>query len=452
MASVSSGKGGKRRILFLMDGVRKTIYLGKFPKDDARVIARYVQALVNARIGGVTPASDVVAWLSGIGVSLRVKLVRVGVLDSLPDKEKELAEKPLTLGEQLENYFARRKDVKQGTFLNWGHTRRCLLQFFGYERLLSSITVGDAEDWQRWLRTGDARKNRYDQKMDNDGLSPATVGKRTQNAIQFFQDAVKRELLVKNPFIGLKCIQQANKQRQFFVTREMAAKVLEILPDNEWRLIFALSRFAGLRCPSETLSLRWEDINWAESRMLVRVPKLERIAGKETRLIPIFPEVRPYLDTAWSEASPGAVHVIQRYRTKNANLRTQLLRFLTFAGLPTWPKPFTNLRASMSTDLVKKFPPHVEAEWVGHSEKIAKEHYLQVTNADFAKALDTEGSATHNTTQQGDELDRTGMQANLKYAGIHQKSGVFQGGAAPCNGMQSSLMGGIGFEPMTSTV
>ena len=42
----------------------------------------------------------------------------------------------------------------------------------------------------------------------------------------------------------------------------------------------------GLSCPSETLSLRWKDINWAEGKMLVRVPKLERITGEETRLVP----------------------------------------------------------------------------------------------------------------------------------------------------------------------
>ena len=55
---------------------------------------------------------------------------------------------------------------------------------------------------------------------------------------------------------------QANKAREFFVTHEMPTKVLEACPDAEWRLLFALSRFAGLRCPSEHLALRWADINW----------------------------------------------------------------------------------------------------------------------------------------------------------------------------------------------
>ena len=33
------------------------------------------------------------------------------------------------------------------------------------------------------------------------------------------------------------------------MTRELAEKVLAACPDAEWRLIFALSRYAGLRCP-----------------------------------------------------------------------------------------------------------------------------------------------------------------------------------------------------------
>jgi hypothetical protein len=36
-------------------------------------------------------------------------------------------------------------------------------------------------------------------------------------------------------------------------------KVLEACPNAEWRLIFALSRFGGLRCPSEHLVLTWAD-------------------------------------------------------------------------------------------------------------------------------------------------------------------------------------------------
>ena len=47
------------------------------------------------------------------------------------------------------------------------------------------------------------------------------------------------------------------------------AKVIEACPDTQWKVIFALARYGGLRTPSETLALRWEDINWEQGRMLV---------------------------------------------------------------------------------------------------------------------------------------------------------------------------------------
>ena len=47
------------------------------------------------------------------------------------------------------------------------------------------------------------------------------------------------------------------------VARSVATKVSEACPDADWQLIFALARFAGLRCPTEALGLRWSDVDWA---------------------------------------------------------------------------------------------------------------------------------------------------------------------------------------------
>jgi hypothetical protein len=65
----------------------------------------------------------------------------------------------------------------------------------------------------------------------------------------------------------------ANPERLCFVSREESQKVLDACPDAEWRLLFALSRYGGLRCPSEHLALRWGDVDWERSRFTVRSPK-----------------------------------------------------------------------------------------------------------------------------------------------------------------------------------
>ena len=69
--------------------------------------------------------------------------------------------------------------------------------------------------------------------------------------------------------------------------------------------------------------------------------------------MPLFPELRPYLEEAWELAAPGAAHVITRWRDSEKNLRTGLLRILRRAGLKPWPRLYQNLRSSRETELAE---------------------------------------------------------------------------------------------------
>jgi integrase len=200
---------------------------------------------------------------------------------------------------------------------------------------------------------------------------------------------------VENPFAEMKGdVVQANRTRDRFVTREDAAKVLEACPDSQWSLLFALSRYGGLRCPSEHLALRWADVDWNLNRLTIHSPNTERHGAEHaTRIFPIFPELRLYLEDVWElakdevlamdPAERAKARVITRYRGANANLRTQFERIIKRAGLKPWPRLFQNLRATRATELVAEHPAHVAAAWMGHSQLVARKHYLQVTDADF---------------------------------------------------------------------
>ncbi|MBI1311903.1 tyrosine-type recombinase/integrase [bacterium] len=142
---------------------------------------------------------------------------------------------------------------------------------------------------------------------------------------------------------------------------------LEYCPDHEWRLLFALSRFGGLRCPSEHVGLRWGDIQWSENRMVVTSPKTEHYAGGESRVVPLFPELRPHLEEAFERATPGAEFVLTKCRDIDKNLRTHLLRIIRKVGLSPWPKLFQNLRSTRETELAEDFPLHVVCAWIGNS-------------------------------------------------------------------------------------
>jgi integrase len=246
-----------------------------------------------------------------------------------------------------------------------------LVEQFGNDLLMADISAGDADDWRETLLKR---------------LSAATVSREVKRARQFFRAAVRKRLIAENPFADLASPAQVNNSREYFVSPDDAEKVLEACPDGQWRLIIALSRYGGLRCPSEHLSLRWGDVDWERGRMIVRSPKTEHHAGGESRIVPLFPELRPYLESAWDEAEPGTAYVVSRYRDASANLRTQFLRFIRRSGLKPWPRLFHNLRASRQTELTARFPLHVVCEWIGNSAPIADKHYLQVTDAHYADA------------------------------------------------------------------
>jgi integrase len=101
------------------------------------------------------------------------------------------------------------------------------------------------------------------------------VARTIKHAREFFKAAMRRKLVSSNPFLEVRIPTMVNRTRAFFVTRAMAQAVLDACPDLQWRLIFALSRFGGLRCPSEHLNLRWEDIDWANDRIRIHSPKKE---------------------------------------------------------------------------------------------------------------------------------------------------------------------------------
>ncbi len=232
----------------------------------------------------------------------------------------------------------------------------------------------DADAWMTWLKAN---------------YAPATVGRTIKEARLLFKAAGRAEILDRNPFEDLKAGAPPDKDRQFFVTREVTQRVLHACPDVEWRLIVALSRYGGLRCPTEHLALTWPDVDWERGRFRVTSPKTEHYGCKGERWVPIFSELRPYLEEAFDLAKPGALHVITCKRDVRQNLRTRFVKIIRRAGLTPWPKPFQNLRASRETELAAVYPLHVVCAWIGNSTLIAQKHYLQVTEEVFRRGAES---------------------------------------------------------------
>ncbi len=426
MASVCNDGGGKKRITWvhpLDKSKRPSIRLGKKSKSHAETVRIHVENLVAAQAMGSSPIQTTATWVGGIPDDLHSKLAKHGLVEP---RERGVLSK---LGPFLRDYIASRTDVRSQTMIKYNSTAKLLIERFGDDKPLAAITLADADAWRNHLL--------------GQGLAENTVRKRAAIAKVFFNAAIKRELLARNPMRELKSTVMANAKRFHFVTREEIAAVLDACPDAEWRAIVALARYGGLRCPSELVPLEWEHVNWERGRLTVQSPKTAHHAGGESRVIPLFPELRAVLDELWEQPSRGTVHVITRYRNAGQNLRTQFERIIKRAGVKPWPKLFQNLRSTRETELIETYPAHVVTAWLGHTESVAAKHYLQVTGEHFQRAAE---EVAQKAAQKAHASPRSDSQSNDSQS---KRPVVLQGLASGENIVNTGTVLPLGLEPRT---
>ncbi len=369
MASIVAYDGGLRRIEFSLtpNGDRKAVRLGRVSAKVAEVWRAKIEAIIGDKLAGRPHDAELSKWLGGLDETLLGRMRAVGLADGVGLSQTTLA--------AFLDRFAAALTGKPATLVVYGHVRRNLEDYFAPTRLLRDIRPEDADGWRVWL-------------VEHEKLAVATVARRVIAARTIWRRAIRWKLAGDNPFDGVKTGHQCNDARKVFVPRDVIDRLIADAPDVEWRLILALSRYAGLRCPSEHLALTWNDIDWAQARMTVHSPKTEHHEGGASRLVPIFPEVLPHLRDAFEQAEAGSVYVIARHRQANVNLRTQLERMIHRAGLTPWPRLFHNLRASRETELMREYDLATVCKWIGNSPGVAAKHYAtcQDLNADFRRA------------------------------------------------------------------
>ncbi len=303
-------------------------------------------------------------WLRGVSESIYSKLANCGLV---PAREST------QLGDFVKNYIEKRTNLKPRTVLKYQMVEKRLNEYFKPDRLIGTITSGDAEDFRDWIGTQVKSEN--------------TIRKAIQTCKTIFKYAVKKELIAQNPFEGQASSTIPKDDRFHYIERDVAFAVLDACPNTSWRLLFALARFGGMRTPSEPRELKWSDIDWENKRIVVTAPKTEH-HGKGKRIMPLFPELEPYLAQALKEAEEGAEYVLPQLRDKAYNPATHMLRIVEKACGQAWPKIFQNCRSTRQTELQEDFPSHVVTKWLGNTDKVAEKYYLQVRDKHFKQALE----------------------------------------------------------------
>ncbi len=413
MASISRDKNGKKRVCFTdLAGVPRAIRLGDVSVKAAESFKLRVEALLQDKIIGRSHDAELADWLASRPQVIRKRLANVGLAEPLADVEI------VKLGGLLDRIEAA-LTVKDGTRITYLQAFSMLRDYFGVETPVTSITPAQADEWRKSIT------------QPNEGgkvLASATVAKRVRVAKGVFQKAVKWGILRISPFADLRAGSQSNPDRAHYITLESAKSILAACPDDQWRAIIALSRFAGLRCPSEIVSLRWGDVNWERGRMSVRSPKTAGHEGHAIRVVPIAPELRPILQDLFDRAEPGTEAVVPRLRDPSVNLRTSFMRIIAKAGEKPWPRLFHNMRSSCASDWVERFPNHVVAAWLGHSPMIAAQHYLQTRDAHF----DLAAGSTTNDQKSDAQSDAPEARNEAKHAPAPARTGRRESSEEPC--------------------
>lgn len=268
------------------------------------------------------------------------------------------------LGEWLARHETLRSDLAEGSMDLVKRTGFLLREFFTADPRLDRITPSDAQDWRLWLEERTGRREA--------GLSSSTVALHIRNAKAILNAAIRDGLLGQNPFSALRSVKGGKVESWSEITVEQFERIIDVLPDHHWKVLFALCRLGGTRSGErggEALNMEWPAIDW--NRHMMRVEDAKRHC---TRTTPTVPRLYEILREAHEAAEPGQALVCPVNR---ASLNRKARRYVVMAGLDPYPKVLHSLRKSCVSDLAERFPAYAVARWVGHSTKVAAKFYYE---------------------------------------------------------------------------
>jgi integrase len=204
------------------------------------------------------------------------------------------------------------------------------------DRAIKTLKVREIEGWLHGL-----------------DLSPQTVNNFRAIIGAFFEYAVRRELVEKNPVTAVEKIKVVDAAPEIF-TPEQLARLLNTAP-AELLPALAIQAFAGLRT-SELLRLDWGEVHQGRGFITVSAKKAKTA---KRRLIPIAPNLAEWLRPYASMTGPLWEKGFRSYHVAIRNLAAAI-------GLVRWPN--NGLRHSFASYHLAKHQnaPQLALE-MGHS-------------------------------------------------------------------------------------
>lgn len=299
----------------------------------------------------------------------------------------------MTLKVYTEKFLAMRKpSLAPATLLCYDTAIRYALAFFGEDRLIKDITPMAVQEFKSALLDGKLK----DAVKVKKAMNRVTVNIHitSMRAVMNFA-VVKLNILPKNPFAGsVDRIKQS--KRWHYVTQTEFQQCLDAA-NSHYRIIIALCRLAGLR-RFEAYWLEWQDVNFDKGTIHIIGKKHWQPKDRETRVVPMCPELQKILTEEFERAAPGQVRVCTL--NYSGNIDRDITATIVRAGIKAWGKPLHTLRKSCITDWAAIYPLHVVKEWAGHADIATTETYYTQVTPDQYKAAAAESFWRKETPQK----------------------------------------------------
>jgi len=336
---------GNWQLNYSINGRQHTLSLGRgYTAIAAERTAKIVSELVSLRKMGESPPTDLLHRVSNLPIRVQAGLERGGLI---------LCCFGLSIGEFTEKFIESRRvnGVKPSTLSSYRTGFKYLIQHFGYDRSIATISTDNAQSFISELS----------QRLRKTSLSSASRQYRV-----LFRYGVTQGFLNSSPFDFTVERVDSDESRWHYITPGTIHKVLNFCRSDHERLALALGRFGGLRCPSEFSVLRFRDFDGD----VIRVPDNTKTGFRE---IPLFPEIR----AAFKRLSGNPDDYIFPNRSRGW-FRTFLLRAIRKSGVQQWKKLWINLRSSFVTDLARMgYDERTMDAIIGNTAAVRRKHYVQ---------------------------------------------------------------------------
>jgi len=326
--------------------------------------------------------------------------------------------------------------LSEATIASHAMTLRYMIEHFGKDSLIESVSLTDAEAFIEAMAAGELKGALLPIKREW-GMGEQNIRKNIRNSKAIYNWAKRFGFAASNPFDDFDgrplptkanhfipqidferiitrldreadCLRRLiNRADRMLIAaspsekgairqrRRRMSERLTILPG--WRVMFALCRLAGLR-RSEALNLAWSGeaidrqgeshwigIDWNRRRI-----HLVAVKTRMFREVPITPRLYEILTDAYEEAENDAERITGLSPNNLIRLGQDIVKA---AGLAVWPKLFQAMRSSAENDLkASGVAEATYAAWMGHSAKVSRESYTAPMDEEF-EAITQRGAA-----------------------------------------------------------